>query len=456
MSHLTILTILFYMFVVIGMINLVHFAFYLVGGNIYDIQAFMRRHRQRREAEPYRPLVSVLVPAYNEVNVVERSLQSIWNNTYENIEIIVISDGSTDGTEDAVQRFINSRMRVYRRAMPKIVRTKNGLKRVWHRGNSPIQRRIKLVRQRNGGKAAALNNGLRNHAKGELIMMLDADSLLHKKAISNAIKYFDDPNIVGVAANVRIIEEFSILGMLQRFEHMIGYRSKKFFTLANCELIVGGVASTYRRDILDAVGHYDTDTVTEDIGLSMKIAAMGNKQHRLVYGADVAAMTEGVSTFRELLKQRYRWKLGNLQNLVKYRQLTFATNPNYTKSMTWYRLPMGYFGELLLILEPFVLGYVLYLSIHFLTVGLVLGAYMTITLYILMTIWPDEHLSIWSKLKSSFQAPFLYFIFYIMNFVQLVSIVRCLINHKKIVNLTESKNTWVTFERTGKKVADFS
>jgi biofilm PGA synthesis N-glycosyltransferase PgaC len=441
--------------VIIGMINLIHFALYLVGGNVYDIKAVIRRHRQLN-SEPYRPLVTVLVPAYNEEKVIERSLQSIWNNTYQNIEIVVISDGSTDGTAEAVQKFINSRTRVYRQTVPKIVRTKNGLKRVWHRGHSPINRSIKLIRQRNGGKASALNNGLRNHAKGELIMMLDADSLLHKRAIANAIGYFDDPKVAGVAANVRIIEEFSVLGILQRFEHMIGYRSKKFFTLANCELIVGGVASTYRRDVLDSVGHYDTDTVTEDIGLSMKIAALGNKDHRLVYGADVAAMTEGVRTFGELMRQRYRWKLGNLQNLVKYRRLTFDTNPTYTKTMTWYRLPMGYLGELLLMLEPFVLGYVLYLSIHFLTIGLMLGAYMTITLYILMTIWPDEHMSVSNKVRSSFYAPFLYFIFYIMNFIQLVSIARCLFNGKKIVNLSDNESSWVTVQRTGKKVETFS
>ncbi|HXY18228.1 MAG TPA: glycosyltransferase family A protein, partial [Candidatus Nitrosopolaris sp.] len=71
----------------------------------------------------------MLVPAFNEEKVVERSLQSIWNNTYENIEIIVISDGSTDGTAAAVQRFINSRTRVYRQTVPEIVRTKNGLRR---------------------------------------------------------------------------------------------------------------------------------------------------------------------------------------------------------------------------------------------------------------------------------------------------------------------------------------
>src|ERR1035437_10951724 len=100
---LVFLTILFYLFIIIGLFNMVHFALYLIGGNIYDIQSIRRSRRYRKKANQYKPLVSVLVPAYNEEKVIERSLQSIWNNTYDSIEIIVISDGSTDGTVDRVQ-----------------------------------------------------------------------------------------------------------------------------------------------------------------------------------------------------------------------------------------------------------------------------------------------------------------------------------------------------------------
>lgn len=453
---LLLLSILFYIFIIISAINLIHLGMYLVGANVYDIWSFRLKKKRIATYSKLKPLVSVLIPAYNEEKVIERSLQSVWNNTYDKIEIIVISDGSKDNTAEAVRRFIRSRTRVYSQTSAKIVRTKNGLKREWQRGQSPIYRRVKLVEQRNGGKASALNTGLRHQAKGLLIMTLDADSMLHKRAIANAVKYFDDPSVAGVAANVRIIEERTVLGILQRFEHMIGYRSKKFFSITNCELIVGGVASTYRRDILDTVGHYDTDTVTEDIGLSMKIAARGNLKNRLIYAADVAAMTEGVGDFKTLLKQRYRWKLGNLQNIVKYRNLVFSLDPTYSKTLSWYRLPMAFLGELMLLLEPFALAYVFYLSLHFMSLSLLLGAYMTITLYIILTILPDEHLSLWGKIKGSLQAPFLYFIFYIMNIVQLAAIINCIVRPSKILTLSDNKNTWISPERSGKKAVSFS
>src|SRR5579884_1576561 len=150
-------------------------------------------------------------------------------------------------------------------------------------------------------------------------MCLDADSILHPSAIERAVSYFSDPKIIGVAANVRVIGNRTTLGKLQQFEHMIGYRSKKFYSLSNCEFIVGGVASTYRKSVLKKVKFYDDDTLTEDIGLSLKlIAKEGNRRRRVTYAADVVALTEGVSSFNDLLKQRYRWKMGNLQNLYKF------------------------------------------------------------------------------------------------------------------------------------------
>jgi cellulose synthase/poly-beta-1,6-N-acetylglucosamine synthase-like glycosyltransferase len=420
-------TALFYLFIAVGTINLIHFAFYLIGANWYDVQTFQARSKGRliKRIRSRNPLVSVLIPAYNEALVIERCLESIRKNSYQKLEVIVNNDASEDDTAAIV--------RAYKKKYPKF--------------------NLRLVsRRRNGGKAAGLNYIARNYAKGELIMSLDADSLLHQEAIKRAVHYFDDSKVAGVAANVRIIEEPTVLGVLQRFEHMIGYRSKKFYAVTNCELIVGGVASTYRRELIKQVGYYDNDTATEDIGLSMKIAALGNKQHRLIYASDVVAMTEGVSDIRGLLNQRYRWKLGNLQNIVKHRDLLFNSDPKYTRSLTWYRVPMAFVGEIMVLLEPIVFAFVLYLSIRFITPAMFMAAYTTITAYLLLSLWPDEHLDWKGKIKASAYIPFLYLIFYIMNFVQLLSAIKCIANHKKIVNLSAKEGAWISPRRIGRAV----
>jgi biofilm PGA synthesis N-glycosyltransferase PgaC len=240
-----------YFILVTGLINLVHFCAYITGANIYDIQQIrkdsVRKQTRRRR---HTPLVSVLVPAHNEELTIIRTLDSIRTNTQRKIEIIVIDDASTDNTYRLVKGYI---------------------------AEHP-SRSIRIIRKRkNAGKGEALNTALRRYARGELIMTLDADSIIDRHAIKRAVAHFDDPRVVGMAANVRILDDESILGLVQKFEHMIGYRSKKFYSITNSEFIIGGVASTYRRSTISKVGFYDTDTITEDIGLSLKVVSEGQQ-----------------------------------------------------------------------------------------------------------------------------------------------------------------------------------
>jgi cellulose synthase/poly-beta-1,6-N-acetylglucosamine synthase-like glycosyltransferase len=310
---------------------------------------------------------------------------------------------------------------------------------------------IKLVSQKNKGKGAAMNNAIAHHVRGTLMMCLDADSLLDPYAIEHAVCHFDDPSVMGVAANVRVMGGDHWLTVLQRFEHMIGYRSKKFYTLSKSEFIIGGVASTYRTALVKKVGMYDMDTQTEDIGLSMKlIAREGNRTKRIIYAADVVAMTEGVQTYRALLKQRYRWKLGCLQNLFKFRELLLnGDDTKFTRRLTVYRLPMAIVSELLLLLSPIMLAFIVYVSVTHHTLNIILGAYVTVTLYTLWTIWPDEYLSNKQKLKMSLHSCAMYALFYAMDVVQLAAIYRCVRNYKTVTFKTATQSTWTSPARAG-------
>jgi cellulose synthase/poly-beta-1,6-N-acetylglucosamine synthase-like glycosyltransferase len=421
---------LFYLFITISVIDIIHLGLYLVGANYYDIWQFRRQARMAdRSHHKLRPKVSVLIPAHNEELGIIRCLESVRRNTYRKLEIIVIDDASSDNTRRLVRQYITDH--------PK--------------------RNIRLMyKQHNGGKAEALNHALRHGATGDLVMALDADSVLHRKSISNAVSYFDDPQVVGVAANVRILDSLSMLGLLQKFEHMVGYRSKKFFSVTNSEFIIGGVASTYRHDMLKKVRFYDNDTTTEDIGLSLKIVAQGNRQHRIIYASNVLAMTEGVQTFKGLLRQRYRWKLGSLQNLIKYRGLVANTNRRYSRGLTFYRLPMAFFGELMLLLEPLAVGYVVYVCYLLFNPSMLVGAYMTITLYLLLNVWPDEHMNVAKKLKMSLYTPMMYFVFFLMNAVQLAAIFRCIFNYRQALGHRQVAGSWISPARTGDQQIQFS
>jgi biofilm PGA synthesis N-glycosyltransferase PgaC len=285
--YVSIQEIIFYLFAFISALYVTHLGLYLVSANFYDIWQYRRKQGDpaRNTGDPlantdhdHPGLVSVVISAHNETKVIVRCLNSLRRSSYKNFEVLVADDASHDNTYQLVRdyqlRHPDLDLRVYRM-------------------------------RKNIGKGSALNVLLRRHARGEFAMTLDADSVVREDTIKNALTYFSDPSIAGVAANVRIIDEPTILGVLQKFEHMIGYRSKKMYSLLNCEFVVGGVASTYRMSVLQKVKFYDTDTVTEDIGLSIKITNLGNKTHRMVYAADVVAMTEGVESFKGLLKPRY-------------------------------------------------------------------------------------------------------------------------------------------------------
>ncbi len=412
---------LFLVFLLIGTINLIHLALYIGGANLYDIWQFRRAKKMPKRIRGDRPLVSVIIPAHNEETVIERCLDSVRSNTYRKVEVIVHNDHSSDDTAKVV--------RAYQQAYPKF--------------------NLRLISRRHQvGKASGLNYAIKRYAKGSLIMALDADSMLQRRAIMRTSLYFRDEKVAGVAANVRLMDEPTILGLLQKFEHMAGYRSKKFYSMTNSEYIIGGVASTYRSDIMHQVNLYDTDTMTEDIGLSMKVVELGNRRNKIVYAADVVAMTEGVQTFKQLLAQRYRWKMGGLQNLLKHRSLIGNIRRRYSLALTLYRLPMAFLGEIIMLLQPLVLVYAFILSVVYQTPQLFLGAYMVITLYVMWTIWPDEHSPLTKKLSLSLYAPIMYFIFYIMDAVQVFSIIKCLFNPSQLMRRTNSES-WVSPQRRG-------
>ena len=424
----------FYLFAVVSTLYVLHFGFYLIGANFYDIWQF-RRHFARQldaargQGDAREPLITILIPAHNEEKVIIRCLDSVFASSYQRLQVIVVDDASSDATTKLVRQYIKE-----------------------HELRKGDRCRL-VAKLRNGGKGSALNFALKYYARGDFAMTLDADSILAPDAVENALSYFSDPKVVGVAANVQIIDEPTVLGILQKFEHMIGYRSKKVYSITNCEFVIGGVASTYRMDVIRKVGFYDTDTLTEDIGLSIKIISAGNRQNRIVYAADVVAATEGVEKFRALLKQRYRWKYGSLQNLIKYRQLILSTDRRFTRGLTFYRMPIAVLGEIMLFFAPVVWTYVLYITLTQYSLGLIIGAYLTITIYTLITLWTAEKLRLWDRVRLSIYAPVAYFIFYVMDFIQFVAICRCLLRLDKLVYRKDAGSRWISPERLGREVS---
>ncbi len=233
------------------------------------------------------PLVSIIVPVFNEGVSIKASLHALLRLDYPNYEVIVVDDGSSDRTFDLA-------LRVSREA-------------------GPI---IRVLTQTNGGKADALNHGV-SAAAGEIVVCVDGDSLVHRTALKATILHFRDPRVGAVSGCVRVLNRKTLLARLQALEYIAGNAlPKRAQNLAGLVTVVSGPLGVFRKTAVVNVGGYDLDTFAEDFDITLKILSAG---WHVSYEATALVSTEVPETINDLIKQRYRWTRGWVQVIKKRR-----------------------------------------------------------------------------------------------------------------------------------------
>jgi len=228
------------------------------------------------------PLVSIIVPAYNEEKCLERTIEAILEIDYPYKDILVVDDGSTDETYNIAMRYKEMGVRVFHRP--------------------------------NGGKSAALNYGLL-FAKGEIVVIVDADSLVARNAIKEIARSFQDERALGVAGNIKILNRNSLLTKCQALEYIIGINIfRRAFDVFGAVAIVPGCLGGFRKEILEGSGFYDPYTLTEDFDITVKVLKGGG----IVQACDARAYTEAPQSLKDLYRQRLRWYRGNFQTLFRH------------------------------------------------------------------------------------------------------------------------------------------
>ena len=252
--------------------------------------AAVLQSRKRQMMADYVLPVTVLIPAYNESNVISRTIQSILSSDYHNLQVIIIDDGSTDGTSDVVRSEFGS------------------------------DDRVSLVVKENGGKASALNMGF-NLAHTEIVVCMDADTIFAKDAVSKLVRHFADPAVGAVAGNVKIGNRNNPLTIWQSLEYITSQNfDRRAFSLFSSVAVVPGAIDAWRKSVVMEAGGYDTNTLAEDTDLTFKVRLLG---HKTIADNEALAFTEAPDTVRDLAKQRFRWAFGTLQCLWKYRKSLF-------------------------------------------------------------------------------------------------------------------------------------
>jgi peptidoglycan/xylan/chitin deacetylase (PgdA/CDA1 family)/spore germination protein YaaH/GT2 family glycosyltransferase len=250
--------------------------------------ALRDRYRSGRPVPPPidpQRFASVLIPAFNEERVIVDSIRRVLASEDVQLEILVIDDGSSDATSAVVAEAY---------------------------GDEP---RVRLLTLINGGKARALNEGLKL-AKGDIIIALDADTRFQPQTVASLARWFADPEIGAVAGNAKVGNRFNLVTRWQSVEYVTAQNlERRALTQFDAITVVPGAVGAGRRAALDSVGGYPTDTLAEDQDLTIAIQRQG---WRVGYDIDAIAWTEAPESFRSLAKQRFRWSYGTLQCLWKH------------------------------------------------------------------------------------------------------------------------------------------
>ncbi|NNF12141.1 MAG: glycosyltransferase family 2 protein [Gemmatimonadetes bacterium] len=250
--------------------------------------------REIRELPP----VSIIIPAYNEGRVLERALTSLMRLEYPEYEVLVVDDGSRDDTLEIATQWEGQRGAAL----------------------------FRVITKPNGGKASALNAGIA-HSMHPLVFCMDADSYLEPRSLLHAARHFTDPAVGAVAGNVKVENRKSIVTRLQALEYIEGLnmprRAQGFIAAVN---IVPGPVGLFRREALEEIGGYDTDTYAEDADLTLKMMAAG---WRVQYEDQAIAWSEAPESWRDLTQQRYRWTRGILQAIRKRKGLFLRPFPDF-------------------------------------------------------------------------------------------------------------------------------
>lgn len=334
----------------------------VTGTNI--ILAFLQRRRDLRGPKPprsFRPSVSVIIPAFNEEKVLESAVRSVLKSSYRKLDVVIIDDGSTDGTLKTARRLAAG------------------------------DKRVKVFHQSNHGKAIALNHGIRR-SKGEIIICVDADTQFTRRTVRQLVGHFCDPRVGGVSGYVRPGNVRNWLTRWQALEYITSIsieRSAQAFLGAIT--VVSGACGAWRRAALLEAGGFSHRTLAEDCDVALDVHQAG---YRIVQDRLAISYTECPLTLSDLAKQRFRWVFGNIQAYWRHRQMFLNKKYGWLGMLV---LPNAAFGILMpLIFWPLLLGLTL--------ANILAGRWWVVALFIGLVMLVQFAVA-WAALRLSGESP---------------------------------------------------
>jgi biofilm PGA synthesis N-glycosyltransferase PgaC len=251
--------------------------------------SFERRRRRIDALASPMPLVSIIVPGYNEGKVICHCIESILADQYPYKQLILVDDGSTDDTLALMRRY------------------------------EPLPQ-VQVVAKQNGGKAAALNTGIA-YARGEILFFVDADGLFTQHTISEMLKGFDSEQVGAVCGSDEPVNlDRPQTHLLALLAHVGTGFVRRALASVDCLPIVSGNLGAFRRSVLAQTGLFRESFIGEDLELTWRVHRAG---YRVNFQPQAKVYCEVPATLRGLWKQRVRWTRGLYQTAVLHRDMFF-------------------------------------------------------------------------------------------------------------------------------------
>ena len=242
------------------------------------------------EVASYKPKVAVLIPAYNEEKVIERTVRAALNSNYPNLRVIVIDDGSKDRTLEVARNAFRAE-------------TASG--------------KVLILGKKNSGKAEALNYGIEHIGDAELFVGIDADTIIAPDAIARLVPHFINPRVAAIAGNAKVGNRVNLWTRWQALEYITSQNfERRALDVLGAVSVVPGAIGCWRVSAVREAGGYHIDTVAEDADLTMALLRRG---YRVEYEDLALAYTEAPTNANGLMRQRFRWSFGILQAVYKHR-----------------------------------------------------------------------------------------------------------------------------------------
>ena len=254
------------------------------------VYTFSARRAKRKEPDASVPSVTAVIPAYNEEKTIVATVASVLAADYKKLDVIVVDDGSKDDT-----------LAILRKAFE----------------GHP---RVTILTKENGGKSSALNLGIAR-ARGSLLLLLDADTMIAKDSVRLLVPHFKDPKVAAVSGNTRVGNVHNFITRFQRVEYIRDFNlMKNGMCRFNAQPVVPGALGMWRKAAILECGGYSTDTPGEDRDLSMALLKKGYKTE---FEPLAFSETEAPDNLKNFVRQRFRWTYSTLQCEKKYLGCTF-------------------------------------------------------------------------------------------------------------------------------------